>query len=385
MFIFTDTRKSIKDISTMFSDGSLIVDDSYQRRSVWGEKDKVRLVETVLLKLIIPVLFFWKAETDPETGTSITHIVDGQQRIKALYSYINNEFKLKPQYLLSDEIKEKYTNKFFRDLDADDKKDFWNYQLMVIDIDPSATREDIITMFNRLNLTDYNLNDQEKRNSKSGEFASLARELSEMDIWDKYHLFTVPDVKRMKDVEFCASLILLYRKGIIDQTNQTALNEAYEEYQTGYKDAESDKEAITEAISQLPSFFVSDEVSKFLKKRTQLYTLFSVIFYMQRDKMVLDEKHLENLKRFVDLYSVFGNDIDLEDQLTDSEKTLFDWLKKYKLASSEGLNKHTNRMIRYNVLKDFLFNVSQDLSSAESTLYEKIKSLSAPPTEDPDE
>lgn len=163
MFNFTDTRKSIKDISTMFSDGSLIVDDSYQRRSVWGEKDKIRLVETVLLKLIIPVLFFWKAETDPETGTSITHIVDGQQRIKALYSYINNEFKLKPQFLLSEEIKEKYANKFFRDLDAEDKKDFWNYQLMVIDIDPSATREDIITMFNRLNLTDYNLNDQEKK------------------------------------------------------------------------------------------------------------------------------------------------------------------------------------------------------------------------------
>ncbi|MBR4401572.1 MAG: DUF262 domain-containing protein [Synergistes sp.] len=385
MFNFTDTRKSIKDISTMFEGGDLIVDDSYQRRSVWGEKDKIRLIETVLLKLIIPVLFFWKAETDPDTGASITHIVDGQQRIKAICSYVNNEFKLKPQFLLSEEIKTKYANKLFRDLSDDDKRDFWNYQLMVIDIDPSATREDIITMFNRLNLTDYNLNDQEKRNSKSGEFASLARELSEMDIWDQYHLFTVPDVKRMKDVEFCASLILLYKKGIIDQTNQTALNEAYEDYQIGYKDAENDKEAIIEAINSLSHFFISDEVTKFLKKRTQLYTLFSVIFYMQREKIELQGKHLDNFKRFVNLYSVFGNDIDLEDQLSEAEKTLFDWLKKYKLASSEGLNKHTNRMIRYNVLKDFLFNTNQELISAESDLHAKIVSLSAIPTEDPDE
>ena len=369
----------------MFEGGDLIVDDSYQRRSVWGEKDKIRLIETVLLKLIIPVLFFWKAETDPDTGASITHIVDGQQRIKAICSYVNNEFKLKPQFLLSEEIKTKYANKLFRDLSDDDKRDFWNYQLMVIDIDPSATREDIITMFNRLNLTDYNLNDQEKRNSKSGEFASLARELSEMDIWDQYHLFTVPDVKRMKDVEFCASLILLYKKGIIDQTNQTALNEAYEDYQIGYKDAENDKEAIIEAINSLSHFFISDEVTKFLKKRTQLYTLFSVIFYMQREKIELQGKHLDNFKRFVNLYSVFGNDIDLEDQLSEAEKTLFDWLKKYKLASSEGLNKHTNRMIRYNVLKDFLFNTNQELISAESDLHAKIVSLSAIPTEDPDE
>lgn len=222
---YSDNKKSIKDIYRMFSEGTLIVDDSYQRRAVWGEKDKIRLVETVLLDLVIPVLFFWKAETDPETGNSITHIVDGQQRIKALCSFINNDFKLKPQYLLSETIREKYQNKFFKDLGPDEKKAFWNYELMIIDIDPSATRDEIITMFNRLNLTDYNLNDQEKRNSKSGEFASLARELSEMDIWEQYRLFSVSDVKRMKDVEFCASIILLYRRGIIDQTNQTALND----------------------------------------------------------------------------------------------------------------------------------------------------------------
>ena len=73
MFNFNDNRKSIKEITTMFQEGSLIVDDTYQRRSVWSEKDKIRLVETVLLRLIIPVLFFWKADTDPETGLSTTH------------------------------------------------------------------------------------------------------------------------------------------------------------------------------------------------------------------------------------------------------------------------------------------------------------------------
>lgn len=369
----------------MFSEGRLIVDETYQRRSVWGEKDKIRLVETVLLKLVIPVLFFWKAETDPETGASITHIVDGQQRIKAICSYINNEFKLKPQFLLDSSARGKYSNKFFKDLEPEDKKAFWNYQLMVIDIDPAATRADIITMFNRLNLTDYNLNDQEKRNSMSGEFASLARELSDAPIWENRHLFTTTDVKRMKDVEFCASLILLYRKGIIDQTDQSALNQAYEELQSGYSDAESDKEAILKAIDTIPQFFISEEVTKFLKKKTQLYTLFSVVFFMQRTNMSLCEEHLTNLQQFVELYSVFNNDMDLTGLVTDNEKVLFDWLKKYKLASSEGLNKHTNRMIRYNVMKDFLFGLTEDLKAAAATLYEKMISTSMVPTEDPEE
>lgn len=385
MFNFTDNRKSIKEISSMFEDASLIVDDTYQRRSVWSEKDKIRLIETVLLNLIIPVLFFWKADTDPDTGASITHIVDGQQRIKAICSFINNEFKLKPQFLLDTSAKEKYANKYFRDLEAEDKKSFWNYQLMVIDIDPAATRTDIITMFNRLNLTDYNLNDQEKRNSMSGEFAALARELSDAPIWEERHLFTTTDVKRMKDVEFCASLILLYRKGIIDQTDQTALNQAYEELQEGYKDAEKDKNAVFAAIDLIPQFFISDEVTKFLKKKTQLYTLFSVVFYMQRNRIDVSEEQLQNLQKFVDLYAVFNNDMDLANQIDENEKILFDWLKKYKLASSEGLNKHTNRMIRYNVMKDFMFGMSPTLRAAEQTLLEKMKSSTITVVDDPEE
>ncbi len=376
MFKFSDNRKTVNEIFTMFDEGKLIVDDTYQRRSVWSEKDKVRLIETILLQLVIPELFFWKADTDPETGISTTHIVDGQQRIKAIYSFINNEFKLKPQFLLDESSKEKYANKYFKDLDTETRKTFWNYQLMIIEIDSAATRDDIITMFNRLNLTDYNLNDQEKRNSVSGEFAALAREISDNPLWDEKRLFTGPDVKRMKDVEFCASIILLHRKGIIDQTDQSALNQAYEELQVGYKDAEQDKEAVCAAIETIATFFTSDNVTKFLRRKAQLYTLFSVVFYMQRENIVIEQSQKDRLEYFVKLYATFNNDMDLSGEISDPEKILFDWLKKYKLASSEGLNKHTNRMIRYNVMKDFLFGLTDELEKAQSTLFEKMQATS---------
>ena len=386
MFSFNDNRKTVNEIFTMFDEGKLIVDDTYQRRSVWSEKDKVRLIETILLQLVIPELFFWKADTDPETGISTTHIVDGQQRIKAIYSFINNEFKLKPQYLLDGSIKSEYPNMYFKDLDAETRKAFWNYQLMIIEIDSKATRDDIITMFNRLNLTDYSLNDQEKRNSVSGEFAALARELSDNPLWDEKRLFTGSDVKRMKDVEFCASIVLLYRKGIIDQTDQSALNQAYEELQIGYKDAERDKEAVCAAIETISLFFVSDNVTKFLRRKAQLYTLFSVVFYMQRENIEVEQNLKDRLESFVKLYSIFDNNMDLTGEISDQEKTLFDWLKKYKLASSEGLNKHTNRMIRYNVMKDILFGLTKELETAQLTLYDKMQANStATVKEDPED
>ena len=172
MFQFSNNRKTISDIYSMFTESSLIVDDSYQRRSVWNENDKIRLIETILLNFIIPELFLWKADTNPETGESITHIVDGQQRIKTIAEFVNNEFKLKKNALLEEESKQKWGDYYFKDLDDATKKEVWNYQLMIVDINEKVTRPEIINMFRRLNLTDYNLNSQEKRNSLSGEFAS---------------------------------------------------------------------------------------------------------------------------------------------------------------------------------------------------------------------
>ncbi len=321
MFSFSDNHKSIKEINTMFSSGSLIVDESYQRRSVWGEKDKIRLIETILLKLVIPEVFFWKAETDPETGESVTHIVDGQQRIKAISSFIDNDYKLKSQYLLDEEIKEKYGNKFFKDLDPEVKTAFWNYRLMIIEISQESTKEEIVQVFRRLNLTDFNLNDQEKRNSISGDFAALARDLSENEIWEEKHLFN--------------------------------------------------NKHICDAIIELRKFIEDDEILKFVKRKAQLYTVFSVIFYLQREDENVTDVHVEKLKNFVKLYSVFDNDMDMDGKLSDEEKNIYDMLKKYKLASSEGLNKHTNRMIRYNVLKDFLCD-KKNTDDIQAGLYDKI-------------
>ncbi|MCL2506982.1 MAG: DUF262 domain-containing protein [Endomicrobia bacterium] len=378
MFKFTDNRKSIKDIYTMFSDNTLIVDNSYQRRAVWGERDKIRLIETILMGMVIPELFFWKSNTNPKTGDCLVHIVDGQQRIKAICEFIDGDFKLNKNNLLDDKIKTTYANAFFNDLSDDVKTYFWNYEFMIIDIDRTATKEDIATMFRRLNLTDFNLNNQEKRHTISGEFAALALDLSNLDIWNEYNIFNARDVKRMRDVEFCASLVLLYKNGIIDQPDQTALNNAYEDFQDGYNGIEKDKEAVIYSTDIIEEFFKIDDVIKFLRRKSQLYTLFSIVFYIMDKKIVINGNIKNKFKKFVNIYSRFDNSIDLQDDLNVSERNIFDLLKKYKLASSEGINKHTNRTIRFNVLKDFIF--SSGIKQAVNSLNKKMESFAVSET-----
>lgn len=353
-FKFDQNYKKVSDLVKMMKEGELVVDHSYQRKSVWGEKDQVRLIETILLNLVIPSVYFWNSETDPETGDSKVHIVDGQQRLNAISSFVKgNGFRLKEDYLLEEESKKLFGNKTFHELDKEQKKDLWEYKLSVIEIERTATMDDVKKMFTRLNLTDYNLNGQEKRNVKDGEFASLANELSENDFWSRNELFNAGVIKRMKDVEFCASLILLYKKGIIDQVNDKELNLAYDDYAVGYDDAVSDREGILNGMDEVQKL-ISSETKKFLKRTNQLYTVFSVVFYLISNDLEVDEKIIHNFKLFVQTYDNYKNEENAKLDLEENERRIYDQIKKYKQASSEGVKKYTNRMARFSVLKNIL-------------------------------
>ena len=362
-FEFDQNYKKISEIIAMRDRGELVVDYSYQRKAVWGEKDWIRLVETILLNLVVPSVYFWNSETDPETGTAILHIVDGQQRITAIQKFIKGEFKLKKSYLLEEESKERFGNKYFKDLLPDEKKDFWDYKLSVIEIARDVKIDDVKNMFKRLNLTDYNLNNQERRNISSGEFASLARELAENEFWNNEdrELFRANVVKRMQDVEFCASLILLYKRGIIDQQTDKALNDAYADYESNYDDAEKDRDAVLHAMEMVEKF-ISDKTLSFLRRTSQLYTLFSVVFYMMLMKKEISEQNVNKFHAFVNVYERFKNEENVTLDLTPEERNLYDLFKKYKQASSEGTRKQVNRMARFDVLKHFIL---EDDSSDE--------------------
>lgn len=83
-------------------------------------------------------------------------------------------------------------------------------------------------MFYRLNLTNYTLNQQEKRNSKDSVFGDKSEALSILDFWEKTRVFSSSDAKRMKDVEYCCYIYILANEGIVDQTSNIKQNKKME-------------------------------------------------------------------------------------------------------------------------------------------------------------
>lgn len=358
-----DFRRNIKDVHTIyqdFSEGKLYVDHSYQRRKVWNEEDKVRLIETMLLDLILPEVYFWSAERDPDTGIASTHIVDGQQRICTIVDFIdgytdNKPFVLKEKYLLSKEIRESCGNKSFKELATEYKNKIWEYPISVVEIDPVCTKEHIQTMFYRLNLTNYSLNPQERRHSINSSFGDKAAALSTMDFWNKVKVFSAVDAKRMRDVEFCCSIFILGNEGVVDQSNDKKINEYYDDFAEGAElsfDKDNEIEEKIKSAMEIIEQLVDKQTLSFVSKKAQLYTLFCVVFSMINNNVSYTNEIFSRFKLFVETYNCFRNEWEISYSET-SKSELLASIKRYKLASSEGINKYNNRMIRFKILYQF--------------------------------
>lgn len=367
---FTRNSKPIQEINRDFHDGRLIIDRSYQRRKVWNNEDKVRLVETIILGLVMPEVFFWAQATEPETGYTTTHVVDGQQRITTISEYLAGDFQLTEKCLLDETIKKNYGNKFFYELDNETKTRIWQYPVSIVNIDPDCSLNVVKTLFYRLNLTNYSLNMQEKRNSKDSAFGDKSEALSTLDFWNKKRVFSASDAKRMKDVEYCCSIYILANEGIVDQTNGKKINDYYDDYAESFDENGLLEKRISNAM-HIINQLTDKQTIQFVSKKAQMYSLFCMAFKMIDNNINVNNCILTKFKLFVAAYSLFRNETQISCE-TDEEKAMYERLKKYKLASSEGINKVTNRVIRFQELYEICINSSNDIINVLKELYNKL-------------
>ncbi|GAA3809006.1 DUF262 domain-containing protein [Amycolatopsis tucumanensis] len=78
--------KSVQSIYSWYSEGRLYVNRRYQRKLVWTQVEKQKLVESVLQKYPVPAILL--AERD----TGDYEVIDGLQRLHTLVSFIETSF-----------------------------------------------------------------------------------------------------------------------------------------------------------------------------------------------------------------------------------------------------------------------------------------------------
>ncbi len=175
---------SIQEAYRNYRDQRLIVNRKYQRKLVWSLSEKQSLVDSIMKDYPIPLILL--AE---DVSTNCYEIMDGMQRLNAVFAFIENHFSIGGRYFDTEEfsrakqlaseqvfrVVEKGTSDF---LTPGEVADFLDYQLAVT-VFPAGEEEQITDVFGRINSGGRRLSLQERRQAgRVDDFATLVRKLA---------------------------------------------------------------------------------------------------------------------------------------------------------------------------------------------------------------
>jgi hypothetical protein len=180
----TPRGMSVQEAYRNYRDGKLIVNRKYQRKLVWNLSEKQSLVDSIMKDYPIPLILL--AE---DSSQNSYEIMDGMQRLNAIFAFIENHFQIEGRYFDTDEFSRakqlasegvftaanKGTNTF---LTPSEVADFLDYQLAVT-VFPAGGEQKTTDVFGRINSGGRQLSLQERRQAGMvDEFSMLVRKLA---------------------------------------------------------------------------------------------------------------------------------------------------------------------------------------------------------------
>lgn len=162
-----DTREyTVEVLLQKFRVKDLVIPD-YQRDLVWTHKHMSKFLESVLLGLPIPVIF---TALLPETGQ--LEIVDGSQRLRSLYAFMEEGFRLENLERL-----DLLAGFSFSDLSLAEQRKFKNRTMRTIELDDSTELSIRFDLFERINTGAKKVEPSElRRGAFPGPFYDLVHE-----------------------------------------------------------------------------------------------------------------------------------------------------------------------------------------------------------------
>jgi hypothetical protein len=324
--------------------GTLRLNPKYQRNPIWSIGQKCFLVDSLISGVPIPQVFVnIETEGAGRNRQTVYEIVDGQQRLRAILEFMNDEYSLVATaaraYPVSD-IYKPHIGKHYSELPATLQDAIWNYPLAVQELRGWDDLQ-IRALFRRLNYVVERLNKQEMRHSQYfGEFVDAVEALTSESFWDDIAFFTRRDSQRMKDVEFVSELFVVLLDGV--QEGQSTLDRFYADYDVVFPKKHSLVAKFRQVLLSLSTLRPFLEQSRFTKK-ADFYGLFAAASSINKKAKVA-----------VDLSSAIHGLGNLEKALEKPTSSLRGIPGLYYSTVIEGPNKKSKREERTEILQAIL-------------------------------
>lgn len=204
--IRVDTKTfSLHQIYDMIQEGDIDLSPDFQRHFVWDKTRQSRLIESILLRIPLPMFYFAQDEEGKNT------VVDGLQRLSTIKEFMDNELQLKNlEYLDSCEGKYYKTNKDEKNIEPKYFRWFNMTQIVVNVIDASSPPKVKFDIFRRINTGGKPLNSQEIRNCLSKPHVrNLLNEMARLSSFSETTLNSIKN-NRMEAQEMALRFITFY-------------------------------------------------------------------------------------------------------------------------------------------------------------------------------
>jgi uncharacterized protein with ParB-like and HNH nuclease domain len=184
----------------------------FQRGFVWTISQASKLIESFLLGLPVPQIFFYR-----EVESQVLLVIDGQQRLKTIFSYFDNMWPDSDKQFSLKDINKKWVGQNYDELDSADKIRLNDSVLRAVIVEQKDPKDctSIYHIFERLNTLGTPLKLQEVRNCVyQGKFNDLLKKINVDEKFRKIIGIPKPD-KRMRDIELILrffSLCYEYKK-----------------------------------------------------------------------------------------------------------------------------------------------------------------------------
>ena len=189
-----------------------IIIPPFQRDYVWKQPEASRFIESLLLGLPVPGVFF---ATDPETNKLL--VIDGQQRLKTLMFFYDGFFNPQPaarrhRVFTLQKVQKRFEGKSYAGLDERDRIRFNSaviHATIVKQISPPRDDTSVYHIFARLNGGGRRLAEQEIRVALyHGDLMNMIKEINQYESWRQ--IFGRPH-SRLKDQELILRFLALHR------------------------------------------------------------------------------------------------------------------------------------------------------------------------------
>ncbi|MBS3104196.1 DUF262 domain-containing protein [Candidatus Woesearchaeota archaeon] len=315
----------------------------FQRRTVWSDKARSYLIDTILRGSPIPPIYM-RHHIDPQTKKSVREIVDGQQRLRTILNYLQDGFKVLKTH------NEIYGGLYFSKLPRGVQDEFLAYELSA-DLLLGTKDEEVLDIFARLNTYTVKLNKQELLNAKYfGLFKKSVYSLGYefVNFWTTNNILNLRQISRMAEAEFTTDIVIAMISGIQSKNVADAYYKKYDDSFPMMNKVITEFKKCMDAIGEI---FNGNLANSIFNSKTLFYSFFCAIYDLSYG--LPNSKFSVEKKLSPSMYPKIRAAIDQIESILESPS---DYVKynKFIVACDRHTTNITERQLRHKVIMDIL-------------------------------